>query len=118
MFDALTRGFRAARQKLTGLAELTEDNIEQALRDVRLSLLEADVELGVVKKFLARVKDQALGQIVQVRAATSEKKVEVSPGDVFIKICQDELVRMMADERGEEIRHAPKGQPTIIMMVG
>lgn len=118
MFDALTKGFRAARQKLTGLAELSEDNIDQALRDVRLSLLEADVELGVVKKFLARVKEQSLGQVVQVRASAGGKAMEVSPGDVFIKICQDELVRMMRDERGEEINWAPKGQPTVVMMVG
>jgi signal recognition particle subunit SRP54 len=118
MFDALTRGFRAARQKLTGLAELSEDNIDQALRDVRRSLLEADVELGVVKTFLARVKENALGQVVQVRAASAKQAVEIAPGDVFIKICQDELVRMMRDERGEEINYAPKGQPTVVMMVG
>ena len=75
MFDALTKGFRAARQKLTGLAELSEENIDQALRDVRLSLLEADVELGVVKKFLARVKEQAIGQIIIVAPAL--------PGQLF-----------------------------------
>ena len=49
MFNALT-GFRAARQRLTGMAELTDDVVDQALRDVRVSLLEADVELGVVKR--------------------------------------------------------------------
>ncbi len=118
MFDALTKGFRAARQKLTGLAELTEDNIDQALRDVRLSLLEADVELGVVKKFLARVKEKSLGQIVLTRASTTEKKLEIAPSDAFIKICQDELIRMMSDEQGQQINYAPKGQPTIVMMVG
>ena len=118
MFDALTKGFRAARNKLTGLAELSEDNIDQALRDVRLSLLEADVELGVVKKFLARVKEQAIGQIIQLRAKDGERKVEISPSDAFIKICNDELVRMMADDQGQQINYAPKGQPTIVMMVG
>src|ERR1044071_8848226 len=105
MFDALTKGFRAARQKLTGLAELSEDNIDQALRDVRLSLLEADVELGVVKKFLARVKEQSLGQIVRVQTTHGDKRVEISPSDAFISICQQELVRMMADQRGEEINY-------------
>lgn len=118
MFDALTKGFRAARQKLTGLAELTEDNIDQALRDVRLSLLEADVELGVVKKFLARVKEQALGQVVSLRAEAGGRRVEITPSDVFIKICYDELVRMMADPEHQDIHWAPKGQPTAIMMVG
>ncbi len=118
MFDALTKGFRAARQKLTGLAELTEDNIDQALRDVRLSLLEADVELGVIKRFLAYVKEQALGQIVTIRAASEKRKVEISPGDAFVKICQDELVRMMSDSAGEEIHYARKGEPTIVMLVG
>src|SRR6202167_6568163 len=115
MFEALTKGFRAARQKLTGLAELSEDNIDQALRDVRLSLLEADVELGVVKKFIARVKEQSLGQIVQVHAAAGARTAQVSPSDHFIRICNDELVRMMSDSSGEEINYAPKGQPTIIM---
>src|ERR1700691_5444415 len=103
MFEALTKGFRAARQKLTGLAELTEENIDQALRDVRLSLLEADVELGVVKKFLAHVKEQSLGQMGQVSAPAGGKRVEIPPADHFVKICQDELVRMMSDDRGQDM---------------
>ena len=53
MFDALKRGFREAQNRLAGLTELDEKNIKIALREVRLSLLEADVELGVVKRFLA-----------------------------------------------------------------
>ena len=61
MFDALSKGFKQAKNRLAGLTELTEQNIEPALREVRLSLLEADVELGVVKSFLARVKEKALG---------------------------------------------------------
>ena len=59
MFETLTKGFRAAKNRLSGLTELTEENIDQALRDVRLSLLEADVELGVTKRFLATVKERA-----------------------------------------------------------
>ena len=54
MFEALSKGFRAAKNRLSGVTELTEENIEQALRDVRLSLLEADVEFGVVKRFAGR----------------------------------------------------------------
>ena len=67
MFEALTRGFREAQNRLAGLTELTPKNIHIALREVRLSLLEADVELGVVKGFLARVEEKALGQTVQTR---------------------------------------------------
>ncbi len=66
MFDALAKGFRQAKNRLAGLTELTEQNVESALREVRLSLLEADVELGVVKSFLARVKEKALGEVVRV----------------------------------------------------
>lgn len=118
MFEALAKGFRAAREKLTGIAELSEDNIQGALQDVRRSLLEADVELGVAKRFLARVKEQALGQTVALRAQHEGKKVTLTPADHFIKICSDELVRLMSDEEGQRIHEAPKGQPTIIMMVG
>ena len=68
MFDAIAKGFRQAKNRLAGLTELTEQNIDTALREVRLSLLEADVELGVVKAFLARVKEKALGEVVRIRA--------------------------------------------------
>ena len=70
MFDALSKGFKNARNRLAGLTELTEQNVESALREVRLSLLEADVELGVVKAFLARVKEKALGEVVRRLAET------------------------------------------------
>ena len=59
MFDAIAKGFKQAKNRLAGLTELTESNIDSALREVRLSLLEADVELSVAKSFLARVKDKA-----------------------------------------------------------
>ena len=117
MFETLTKGFRAARNRLNGVAELTEENIDQALRDVRLSLLEADVELGVVKRFLSRVKEQSLGQTVQTRAATKGRKVKVGPAEQFIKTCQDELESMMAYE-GEAIEFDKKPKPTGIMLVG
>ena len=61
MFEALTKGFRNARKRLQGIDELTEENLAPALREVKLSLLEADVELGVTKRFLERVKERALG---------------------------------------------------------
>jgi signal recognition particle subunit SRP54 len=60
VLEALTKGFTAAREKLGGVSELTEENVEQSLRDVRMSLLEADVDLAVVKDFLSRVKERAI----------------------------------------------------------
>jgi hypothetical protein len=65
MFETLTKGFRAAKNRLQGNVELTEENIDQALRDVRMSLLEADVELGVTKNFLAKVAvEQAVADVI------------------------------------------------------
>ena len=97
MFDALANGFRQAKNRLAGLTELTEQNIDTALREVRLSLLEADVELGVVKAFLARVKEKALGEVVRVKAKRNDgQTVTVSAGDRFTKICYDELVEFMS----------------------
>ena len=117
MFDAIAKGFRQAKNRLAGLTELTEQNIDAALREVRLSLLEADVELGVVKAFLARVKDKALGEVVRVKAKAQDgSALKVSAGDVFTKICHDEMVAFMQSE-GPAITFADKG-PTGIMMVG
>ena len=118
MFDALTKGFKQAKNRLAGLTELTGQNIDTALREVRLSLLEADVELGVVKAFLARVKDAALGEVVRVRAKGADgQTMKVSASDQFIKICHDELIAFMTAE-GEAIAWADKGKVTGIMMVG
>jgi signal recognition particle subunit SRP54 len=116
MFETLAKGFRQARNRLAGLTELTESNIDAALREVRLSLLEADVEIGVVKAFLARVKQKALGQTLQSRVKHAGEAMQVSASDHFIKICNDELEAMM-DYEGEPIAWADHG-PTGIMMVG
>src|SRR5579859_7509307 len=118
MFDALAKGFKQAKNRLAGLAELNEQNVETALREVRLSLLEADVELGVVKSFLARVKEKALGEIVRLKAkGTKGETVKVTAADQFVKICHDELVEYMTAP-GDALTFAEKGQPTGIMMVG
>ncbi len=119
MFDAIAKGFRQAKNRLAGLTELTESNIDTALREVRLSLLEADVELGVVKTFLARVKDKALGEVVRIKAkGKGGDALKVSAADQFVKICHDELVDFMTAE-GPAITFAEKGAgPTGIMMVG
>ena len=71
MFDALKRGFREAQNRLAGLTELTPESIKPALKEVRSSLLEADVELGVIKRFLGRVEEKAIGQTVRTSVMSS-----------------------------------------------
>ncbi len=116
MFEALTKGFREAQNRLAGLTELNEANIQAALREVRLSLLEADVELGVVKRFLARVEQKAIGQTVQTRIKHSGETHRVSAADQFVKVCHDELIDMMGHD-GEPLELAASGR-TGVMMVG
>jgi signal recognition particle subunit SRP54 len=117
VLETLTKGFKAARQRLTGVAELTDDVIEDALRDVRLSLLEGDVEFRVVKRFLERVREAAQGKQVELRAKSKEYGTRtITPEQAFISICQDELVKMMGPV-DTELRWAKKG-PTGIMVVG
>ncbi len=96
MLETLTRGFTAAREKLGGTRELTEANVDASLRDVRMSLLEADVDFGVVKDFLARVKERALGERVETRVRDAAgRQLRVTPGQHFIKICEEELTSLM-----------------------
>jgi len=116
LFDALIKGFREAQNRLAGLTELTANNIQPALLEVRQSLLEADVELGVVKRLLARIEDKAVGQTVQTRVKHQGSIHKVTAGEQFVKICHDELVEMMHFD-GEPLRVGPDGK-TSIMMVG
>ena len=116
MFDTLARGFRQAKNRLAGLTELTEQNIDAALREVRLSLLEADVEIGVVKAFLARVKEKAIGQTHTSRVKHEGQSQAVSASDIFVKICHDELISLMSHDV-EPVTFAATGA-TGIMMVG
>ena len=96
MLETLTRGFEAAREKLRGVQELREENVETALRDVRASLLEADVDFAVVKDFLTRVKERALGERVETRARDAQGRLlRVTPGQHFVAVCEQELVRLM-----------------------
>ena len=118
MFDTLYNGFKSAKAKLTGKTTLDESNIKDALREVRLSLLEADVEFGVVKQFLAKVQDKAAGELVHLRAKQKDgKKVAVSPADHFINICHDELVQLMGPV-DTSIRFKKGAAVSTIMMVG
>ncbi|MCZ7620040.1 MAG: signal recognition particle receptor subunit alpha [Myxococcota bacterium] len=96
MLETLTRGFTTARERLQGVRELSEENIDVALQEVRSSLLEADVDFSVVKGFLARVKERGLGEKVRTKIRDkSGKLLRVSPGQHFIGICQEELIALM-----------------------
>ncbi len=117
MLETLAKGFRAARQRLTGVAELNDDVIDEALRDVRLSLLEGDVEFTVVKRFLERVREAARGKQVELRAKSKEYgNKSITPEQAFIAICQDELTKMMGPVDTD--LHWAKNAPTGIMMCG
>src|SRR5213083_2079377 len=86
MLDNLTQRLGRVVKALRGEARLTEDNIQAALREVRLALLEADVALPVVKQFIATVRDKALGQ---------EVLTSLSPGQALIGVVQRELAALM-----------------------
>ncbi len=116
MLETITNGFKEARLKLQGKQTITEETIVDALRDIRVSLLEADVDLEVVKTFLARVKEKAMGQVVAVKAKSKSRAVRVTPYEHFVKICQDELEALMGPVDAS-VHYAPDG-PTGIMMVG
>src|ERR1700730_8839316 len=119
MLDAVTKGFRAAKHKLTGKAELTEANIDDALRDIRVALLEADVEFNVAKRFLARVKEKAVGEVVATAITDRKgKKLQAAPGDHFIKICHDELEALMGPVDTSLVLTQKGERPSGIMMVG
>lgn len=107
MLDALSDKFERILKKLRGQGVLTEQNITEALRDVRFALLEADVNFKIVKEFIDRVRQKAVGQ---------EVLQSLTPGHQVVKVVWDELRAMMGHERaGLALSSNP---PTIIMMVG
>ncbi len=117
MLETLTDGFRNVRLRLQGQQQISEEDISQALRDIRVSLLEGDVDYGVVGGFIDRVKEKAVGEVVQLKAKTKKRQaVKVTPADHFVKICYDELAGLMGPV-DTELEYANKG-PTAIMMVG
>jgi signal recognition particle subunit SRP54 len=117
MFDVVAKGFRDVRNRFEGKRELTEENIEDALKDIRMAMLEADVNFRIAKKFIGRVKETAIGEIVKVKAKADEQ-VEVSPGDHFIRICHDELEGLLGPVDTSIVFANPRMGPTKIMMVG
>ena len=107
VFESLTDRLSSTFAVLTGKAKLTEDNIQDALREVRVALLEADVALSVAKDFIDQVKLRALGE---------EVTASLSPGQVFIKIVNDELTAIMGEgESGLNLNVQP---PMVILMAG
>lgn len=107
MFDNLTDRLGHSLRNITGSGRLTEDNIKDTLREVRMALLEADVALPVVKDFIERIREQALGQEVMKALA---------PGQAFVKIVHDELVRTMGD--ANETLNLATTPPAVILMAG
>ena len=107
MFENLTERMSKTLRNISGRGRLTEDNIKDTLREVRMALLEADVALPVVKEFVSRVKERAVGQ---------EVNKSLSPGQAFIKIVQGELIAVMG-EANESLDLATQ-PPAVILMAG
>ncbi|MRN37905.1 signal recognition particle protein [Neisseria sp. N95_16] len=107
MLDNLTNRFSSVLKNIRGHAKLTEDNIKEALREVRLALLEADVALPVVKEFINNVKEKALGQ---------EVAGSLTPNQAFIGVVNDALIELMGKENTSlDLSVAP---PAVVLMAG
>jgi signal recognition particle subunit SRP54 len=107
MFETLTEKLESTFKRLRGHGKITERNIEDALREVRLALLEADVHFQVVKKFLESVRTKALGR---------EVLGSLTPEQQFIGIVRDEMIALLGGERQDlDLRGAP---PVVLMLVG
>ncbi|MAZ77932.1 MAG: signal recognition particle protein [Legionellaceae bacterium] len=107
MFDNLSQRLLGTVRKLSGRGRITEDNIKEALRDIRIALLEADVALPVVKQFIDHIKDKAVGQDVLH---------SIKPGEALVKIVQDELTSTLGEENvALNLSVAP---PAVILMAG
>lgn len=106
MFENLGDRLQNAIHKMKGYGKITEENIGEITRELRLALLEADVNYKVVKEFIANVKEKALGEEVQK---------SLKPSELFIKIVKDELVELLGGEKEDLIVN---GNPAILMLVG
>ena len=106
MFENLGDRLQNALNKIKGYGKITEENVGEMTREIRLALLEADVNYKVVKEFINNVKEKALGE---------EVKKSLSPGEMFVKIVKDELVELLGGEKQDLIIDK---KPTILMLVG
>jgi signal recognition particle subunit SRP54 len=107
MFDSLSERLGGTLQKLRGQGRITEDNVKDTLREIRMALLEADVALVVVREFIDRVKERAMGQDV-LRSLT--------PGQALVKVVNDELVAVMGE--ANESLNLNSQPPAVILMAG
>ena len=107
-FDSLTEKLQNVFKNLRSKGRLTDDDVKAALREVKMALLEADVNFKVVKNFVKSVQERAVGQDVMSG---------LNPGQMVIKIVNDELVNLMGSET-TEIKFQPGSQKTVIMMMG
>ena len=106
MFENLSDRLQGIAHKIKGYGKITEDNISEMMREIRLSLLEADVNYKVVKEFTNNVKEKALGE---------EVNKSLNPGDLFVKIVRDELQELLG---GDSAPLTIDKKPTITMLVG
>lgn len=106
MFESLGERLQNAIKKIKGYGKITEENISDVTREIRLALLEADVNYKVVKEFIDNVKTKALGE---------EVAKALNPGEVFVKILKDELVDLLGGNK-EDLKI--DGNPTVLMLVG
>jgi signal recognition particle subunit SRP54 len=113
MFDLISQGFKNAALKLKGQARLTDENISQALESIKISLLEADVDLQVTKEFLNNVREKALHEVVTLKSQSGKK---VSAGDHFVSICHKELVEFLGGNQTEIIKNSHG--PTVLLLIG
>ncbi len=106
-FEGLSSKLQEITRKLRGKARITENDLKEMLREVKLAMLEADVNYKIVKDFIASVQEKALGQDVLK---------SLTPGQQVIKIVKDELIELLGGEESK-INFTPN-PPTIIMLVG
>ena len=106
MFENLSDRLQGIAHKMKGYGKITEDNIADMMREIRLSLLEADVNYKVVKEFTNKVKEKALGE---------EVNKSLNPGDLFVKIVRDELQELLGGDNAPLVMNK---KPTITMLVG
>ena len=106
MFENLSDKLHDVFRRIRGEAKLTEDNISEALREIRLELLDADVNINVVKDFVDAVKTDCIGH---------EVIKSVTPGQQLVKIVHDRMVELLGSEESEL---ALSSNPTVIMLVG
>lgn len=107
MFENLTDRLNQALRRVRGQSHLSEKNVQEALREVRMAFLEADVHVGAVKEFIARVRERALGQ---------EVLKSLNPGQHTIKVVHEELTRMLGGDR--LLEPIPTGGQIVVMMCG